>query len=94
MAEDDHLLDVVLLKIRQYERHPRHRRIREIEDAIGEGLLCFVVQVQRQRGLLEIILTLHPPCRLPRRLHRRQQQRDQDADDRNDHEELHEGKTV
>ena len=58
-------------------------------ESFGLALVCEAAQGK----LLDVVLALHHPCRLPRRLHRRQQQRDQNADDRDDHQELDQRKT-
>ena len=42
-----------------------------------------------QGELLEVVLALQSPGRLPRRLHGRKQQRDQDADDRDNDQKFY-----
>lgn len=58
----------------------------------GESRISIVMHQQGERRLLQIVLTLRPPCRLASSLNGRQQQSDENADDGNHHKQLNEGK--
>jgi hypothetical protein len=49
-----------------------------------------MVHVERQPQILQVVVALHPPCRLAGGLDGRQQKSDHDSDDRDHHEEFNE----
>ena len=62
---------------------------------VQEELAVPVVEVllDPQADLVQMTLTVHPPCRLPSRLNGREQEGDQSADDGDDHQELDQRET-
>ncbi len=59
--------------------------------ARGKPAVRFVVVVQRQANLLEVIPALKSPGGFPGRLHRGEQERDQDTDDGDHHQQFDQG---
>jgi len=86
------LVQVSLFHERQDGHHPAElplaRHVRRT-DRCGRKLpVHFVVVVQPQADVLEVVVALRTPCGLARRLRGRQQQGDQNADDGDDHQQF------